>query len=158
MCESTRNSTINGRKIHHADLDDHTLHRLLGKSEQSPEHIQKHQSILAGISEEMISSITKKHINFPPNLTDTKKPTSYNYKMDSKYPKFQTLYITLHWHSNTLWILLRSTSIHRSKISPQTHRQSKPMTHRLIASIRIPTISKYTMNHFQVHQNFSKQE
>ena len=154
MCESTRNSTINGRKIHHADLDDHTLHRLLGKSEQSPEHIQKHQSILAGISEEMISSITKEPINFPPNLTDTKKPTSYNYKMDSKYP---TLHITVHWQSNTLWILLRSTSIHRSKISPPTNRPSKPMIHRLIASIRIPTISKYTMSQFQFNQTFSNQ-
>ena len=36
VCKDTQNSTINGRNIHHADLDDHTLHRLLGKSEQSP--------------------------------------------------------------------------------------------------------------------------
>ena len=50
-CESTRIPEIDERNIHHTDLDDHTLHRLLGKSEQSPEHIQKHQSILAGISQ-----------------------------------------------------------------------------------------------------------
>merc|ERR1712177_39932 len=33
-------------------LDDHTIHRPLSQTEQSAEHIQKQQSILAGISEE----------------------------------------------------------------------------------------------------------
>ena len=33
-------------------LDDHTIHRPLNQTEQSAEHIQKQQSILAGISEE----------------------------------------------------------------------------------------------------------
>ena len=33
-------------------LDDHTVHRPLNKTEQSAEHIQKQQSILAGVSEE----------------------------------------------------------------------------------------------------------
>ena len=45
----------------------------------------------------------KEPINFPPHLTDTKIPTSCNYMMDSKYP---TLHITVHWQSNTSWILL----------------------------------------------------
>ena len=51
--------------------------------------------------------------------------------------------------SNMLWILPRSTSIHQSKISTHSEGLSKPMIHRLIPSIRIPTISKYTMNQSQ---------
>merc|ERR1712089_89759 len=33
-------------------LDDHTVHRPLDQTEESAEHIQKQQSILAGVSEE----------------------------------------------------------------------------------------------------------
>ena len=92
----------------------------------------------------------KEPSNASPHLTDTKKPTSCNYMMYAKNP---TLHITVHWQSNTSWILLWSTLIHKSKIIPPTNRPSKPMIHRLIASISIPTISKYTMSQFQIkHQ------
>ena len=96
----------------------------------------------------------KEPINFPPQLTDIKIPTSCNYMMDSKC---LTLHITVHWKSSTSWILLWSTSIHKLKIITPTNGPSKPMIHRLIASTSIPMISKYTMNHFQIETPIENQ-
>merc|ERR1711895_292570 len=42
------------------------------------------------IIRQMISNIRKEPINFPPNLTDIKKPKSYNKKKDSKRGKIST--------------------------------------------------------------------
>merc|ERR1712041_39062 len=42
------------------------------------------------IIRQMISNIRKEPINFPPNLTDIKRPRSYNKKKDSKRDKIST--------------------------------------------------------------------
>merc|ERR1712163_50425 len=70
----------------------HSQHMQEPTGDQRVERAMKsnNQNNTDEIIRQMISNIRKEPINFPPNLTDIKKPKSYNKKKDSKRGKIST--------------------------------------------------------------------
>merc|ERR1712240_582269 len=73
----TDDDNINSQRIQEP-TGDQRVERAMNNNDQNDTDV---------IIRKMISNIRKEPINFPPNLTDIKKPRSYNKKKDSKRAK-----------------------------------------------------------------------